>query len=36
MKRFHVVVQEINKLIVMGCINFENHALIKIWWEGKK
>ncbi len=36
MKRFHVAVQEIDKLIVMGHINFEDHALIKIWWEGKK
>jgi hypothetical protein len=29
MKCFHVVVQETHKLVVMGCINFEDHALIK-------
>jgi hypothetical protein len=29
MKCFHVVVQETHKLVVMGHINFEDHALIK-------
>jgi hypothetical protein len=28
-KCFHVVVQETHKLVMMGCINFENHMLIK-------
>jgi hypothetical protein len=25
---FHVVVQRTHKLVMMGCINFEDHALI--------
>jgi acyl CoA:acetate/3-ketoacid CoA transferase alpha subunit len=25
-----------NKLVVMGCINFEDHALIKKWLASKK
>jgi hypothetical protein len=29
MKCFHVVVYEIDKLVVMGHINFKDHALIK-------
>jgi hypothetical protein len=29
-KCFHVVVKGTHKLIVMGCINFEVHVLIKI------
>jgi hypothetical protein len=36
MKCFHVVVQETHKLVVMGCINFEDHALLKKWWACKK
>ncbi len=28
-KCFHMVVQGKHKLLVMGCINFEDHALIK-------
>jgi hypothetical protein len=28
-KCFHVVVQRKHKLVVMGCINFEDHVLIK-------
>jgi hypothetical protein len=35
-KCFHMVVQETHKLIVMGCMNFEDHALIKRWQAGKK
>jgi hypothetical protein len=33
---FHVVVQGTHKLVVMGHINFEDHALIKTWQVGKK
>jgi hypothetical protein len=29
MKCFHVVVRKIDKLVVMGNFNFEDHALIK-------
>jgi hypothetical protein len=29
MKCFHVAIQATNKLVVMGHINFEDHALIK-------
>jgi hypothetical protein len=29
MKCFHVVIQETNKLAVMGHINFEDHVLIE-------
>ncbi len=36
MKCFHVVVQKIDKLVVMGNLNFEHHALIKRWWVSKK
>ncbi len=32
MKCFHVAIQEIDKLLMMGRINFEDHALIKRWW----
>ncbi len=35
-KCFHVVVQGTHKFIVMGCINFEDHVLIKRWWASKK
>jgi len=35
-KCFHVVVQGTHKLVVMGHINFEDHALIKRQWIGKK
>jgi hypothetical protein len=28
-KCFHVEVQGTHRLVVMGCINFEDHALIK-------
>jgi len=28
-KCFHMVVQRKHKLVVMGCINFEDHVLIK-------
>jgi hypothetical protein len=30
-KCFHVVVQRTPKLVVIGHINFEDHALIKRW-----
>ncbi len=29
LKCFHVVIQGSHKLVVMGCINIEDHALIK-------
>jgi hypothetical protein len=29
MKCLHVVVQRTHKVIIMGCINFEDHVLIK-------
>jgi CTP:phosphocholine cytidylyltransferase-like protein len=29
-KCFHVVVQGTHKLVMMGCVNFEDHAIIKI------
>ncbi len=32
----HVVVQGMHKVIVMGYINFEDHALIKKQWVSKK
>jgi hypothetical protein len=28
-KCFHVAIQGTHKLVVMGCINFEDHVLIK-------
>jgi hypothetical protein len=28
-KCFHVAIHGTHKLVVMGCINFEDHALIK-------
>jgi hypothetical protein len=31
-----MVVQRTHKLVVMGHINFEDHALIEIQWVGKK
>ncbi len=35
-KCFHVVVQGIHKLVVMGHINFKDHALIKRQWANEK
>jgi hypothetical protein len=35
-KCFHVVIQGTHKLVVMGYINFEDHALIKRRWASKK
>ncbi len=35
-KCFHVNVQRTHKLVMMGRVNFEDHALIKRWWAGKK
>ncbi len=35
-KCFHMVVQGTHKLVVMGHINFEDHALIKRWWGDEK
>ncbi len=35
-KCFHVAIQGTHKLVVMGCINFEDHALIKRLWENEK
>jgi hypothetical protein len=35
-KCFHVVIQGTHKLVVMGCINFEDHALINKRWASKK
>jgi IS4 transposase len=35
-KCFHVVVQGTHKLVVIGRINFEDHALIKRRWENEK
>ncbi len=34
-KCFHVVVQGTHKLVAMGHINFEDHAIITRWWVGK-
>jgi CTP:phosphocholine cytidylyltransferase-like protein len=31
---FHVVIQGRHKLVMMGRIYFDNHALIKIWQVG--
>jgi hypothetical protein len=31
-KCFHVAIQKTHKLVVMGCIHFEDHALIKRRW----
>ncbi len=36
MKCFHVAIQNKHKLLMMGCINFEDHVLIKRQWVGKK
>jgi hypothetical protein len=30
-KCFHMAIQGTHKLVVMGHINFEDHALIKTW-----
>ncbi len=35
-KCFHVTVQWTHKLVVMGCINFEDHVLIKRWRVNEK
>ncbi len=35
-KCFHVAVQGTHKLVVMGHINFKDHALIKIRWVDEK
>jgi hypothetical protein len=35
-KCFHMVVQKTHKLVVMGCVNFEDHTLIKRRHGGKK
>jgi hypothetical protein len=35
-KCFHVAVQGTYKLVMMACINFKDHALIKRWWVDKK
>ncbi len=35
-KCFHVAIQGTHKLVVMGCINFKDHVLIKRWQKGKK
>jgi hypothetical protein len=35
-KCFHVAIQRTHKLVVMGHINFKDHALIKRYWAGKK
>ncbi len=35
-KCFHVIVQGTHKLVVMGHINFKDHALIKRWWVDEK
>ncbi len=35
-KCFHVVVKGTHKLVVMGHINFEDHALIKKQWVDEK
>jgi hypothetical protein len=32
----HVIVQGTHKLVVMSCIYFEDHLLIKTWRVGKK
>jgi hypothetical protein len=36
LKCFHVVVQGKHKIVMMGRINFEHHALITRRWVGKK
>ncbi len=35
-KCFHMVVQGTNKLVMTSCINFKDHALIKIQWANEK
>jgi hypothetical protein len=35
-KCFHVAVHMTHKLVMMGHINFEDHALIKRWWADEK
>ncbi len=35
-KCFHMVGQGTHKLVMMGYINFEDHALIKRWWADEK
>jgi hypothetical protein len=31
-----MAIQGTQKVLMMGCINFEDEALIKRWWVGKK
>jgi hypothetical protein len=33
---FYVVVQGTQKVVVMGCHNFKDEALIKRWWASQK
>jgi len=35
-KCFHVAIQGTQKVVVMGCNNFEDEALIKRWWASQK
>jgi hypothetical protein len=35
-KCLHIVVQRTHKLVMMGRINFEDHALIRRWWVDEK
>jgi hypothetical protein len=35
-KCFHMVIQRTQKMVMMGCINFEDEALIKRQQAGKK
>jgi hypothetical protein len=35
-KCLHMAIQGTHKLVVMGCINFQNHALVKRWWVDEK
>jgi hypothetical protein len=35
-KNLHVAIQRTQKMVVMGCINFEDHVLIKRHWVGDK
>jgi len=35
-KCFHMAAQGTHKLVVLGCINFKDHALIKRQWANEK
>jgi hypothetical protein len=35
-KCLHVIIQGTHKMVMTSRINFEDHALIKRWWVGKK